>query len=143
MLMCSVVFVLAVNRKIMPILSSIASSPNSIVLAERIVDLDQDGRPERVVKIKNKNNISIQVYELLENRGTIYTGLAGQYDIQSSEDGFIFYKSVITNLAFADDNADGQVEIIVSFFDKNTKESSFMTLQWDKKQKTLRKMTKE
>ncbi|HBQ20672.1 MAG: hypothetical protein A2Z91_06735 [Deltaproteobacteria bacterium GWA2_38_16] len=135
----SCLVVLAANRKILPLISILSSSPKEIILAEKMIDLDGDKKSEKVIKLKKGNSLALQIYELKEDHGIISTQLTTQYEIPESEDSFIYYKTRVTNLAFIDSNQDNQQEIIVSFFDKKTKTSSFCTLLWNKDQKTLTK----
>lgn len=138
----SAMVVLAANDKIAPFFLTLARSAQSqeTILAEKLIDLDNDGQIEKVIKSKRKGTLSVRIYKLLAVRDTLRSELWGQYDLPASEEGFIYYKTAITNLAFADLNQDGRLEIIVSFFDKEARQSTYHALVWDPVQKTLRRL---
>ncbi|MBI3017982.1 MAG: hypothetical protein HYY62_08360 [Deltaproteobacteria bacterium] len=141
----SAMVVLAVNDKIAPVFLTLARSAQSkeTILAEKLIDLDNDGQFEKVIKTKRKGSLSVQVYRLLAVRDALHSELWGQYDLPASEEGFIYYKTAITNLAFSDINHDGRLEIIVSLFDREARKSTYHALAWDPVQKTLRRVKEE
>lgn len=141
----SAVVVLAANDKIAPFFLALARSAQvkEIILAEKLIDLDNDGQVEKVIKTKHKNSLSVRVYKLLAIRDALHSELWGQYDLPSSQEGFIYYKTAITNLAFSDLNQDGRLEIIVSLFDREARKSTYHALTWDPVQKTLRRLQEE
>ena len=141
----SAMVVLAVNDKIVPVFLTLARSAQSTetILAEKLIDLDNDGQVEKIIKTKRKGSLSVRVYKLLAVRDALHSELWGQYDLDSSEEGFIYYKTAITNLAFSDINQDGRLEIIVSLFDREARKSTYHALAWDPIQKTLRRLQEE
>ena len=141
----SAMVVLAVNDKIVPVFLTLARSAQSTetILAEKLIDLDSDGQVEKIIKTKRKGSLSVRVYKLLAVRDALHSELWGQYDLDSSEEGFIYYKTAITNLAFSDINQDGRLEIIVSLFDREARKSTYHALAWDPIQKTLRRLQEE
>ena len=141
----SAMVVLAVNDKIVPVFLTLARSAQSTetILAEKLIDLDNDGQVEKIIKTKRKGSLSVRVYKLLAVRDALHSELWGQYDFPTSEEGFIYYKTAITNLAFSDINQDGRLEIIVSLFDREARKSTYHALAWDPIQKTLRRLQEE
>ena len=141
----SAVVVLAANDKIAPFFLTLARSAQfkETLLAEKLIDLDHDGQVEKVIKTKQKSSLHVRVYKLLTVRDTLRSELWGQYDLAASEEGFIYYKTAITNLAFSDLNQDGRLEIIVSLFDREARKSTYHVLTWDPVQKTLRRLEEE
>src|SRR3990167_215119 len=131
--------VLAANQKITPLVAALTAHAQERILAEKLVDLDHDGQMEKVVKIKQDGKISVQIYHLYGFQDSVQSKLIAQYQFPTGEDGFIYDKQSITNLAFSDVNKNGQLEILVSFFDETTKESKVHTLAWDKNQNNLLK----
>ena len=49
-------------------------------------------------------------------------------------------KTNFSNLSFADVDYDGQLEILVSVFDKKSQKSELNILSWNKKEGTLEKI---
>lgn len=141
----SAMVVLAANDKIAPFFLTLARSAQfkETILAEKLIDLDSDGQFEKIIKIKRKGSLSVRVYKLLAVRDTLHSELWGQYDLPASEEGFIYYKTAITNLAFADINQDGRLEIIVSLFDREARKSTYHALEWNPVQKTLGRLKEE
>lgn len=141
----SAMVVLAANDKIAPFFLTLARSAQSkeTILAEKLIDLDSDGQLEKVIKTKRKGSLHVRVYRLLAVRETLNSELWGHYDLPASEEGFMYYKTAITNLAFADLNQDGRLEIIVSLFDREARKSTYHALAWDPVQKTLRRLKEE
>src|SRR3989338_1551495 len=141
----SVIVVLAANDKIAPFFLTLARSAQvkEILLAEKLINLDNDGQVEKVIKTKQKGSLHVRVYKLLAIRDSLHSELWGQYDLPASEEGFTYYKTAITNLAFSDLNQDGRLEIIVSLFDREARKSTYHVLTWDPVQKTLRRLEEE
>ncbi|MBI3019530.1 MAG: hypothetical protein HYY61_06555 [Deltaproteobacteria bacterium] len=141
----SAMVVLAANDNIAPFFLTLARSAQfkETILAEKLIDLDSDGQFEKVIKTKRKGSLSVRVYKLLAARDTLHSELWGQYDLPASEEGFIYYKTAITNLAFADLNQDGRLEIIVSFFDREARKSTYHALAWDSVQGILKRLKEE
>lgn len=135
--MVAVMGVLWVNRQLpfFPIFYDKAeATAEEGVVAEKKIDLDLDGRTEIVQKIHTKTDITVRI---LEEVRTKHSPPLAQFTFPLSEDGFIFLKTHFSNLGFADINDDGQLEILISVFEKKSKKNELKILQWNKKEKIL------
>jgi len=139
----SFILVLAANYKISNLFSKAEAPSQEVLLAVRMIDLDQDGQVEKIIKTQNKHVTKIQVYHLEGHYTDVTEKLVGEYQFPHSRESFIFFKTSITNLAFADTTGDGHKEIIVSYFDEASKKSNFYLLKWDKAKHELIRVEKE
>ena len=117
--------------------------PTTELLSEHLIDLDQDGHLEKVTRSKTEEGILIEIYQLIEKQEGIIQERVGSHKFPAGNEGFILFRTSITHIAFEDLDKNGQLEIIVSFFDKTTKKSSFCTLAWNKTSKKLDKVQRE
>ncbi len=108
------------------------------LVAEKKIDLDQDGRTEIIKKISTKTGITVRISEEIE---TTPSKPLAEYTFELGEESYIFLKTNFSNLNFADVNYDGQLEILVSVFDKKSQKSELNILSWNKKEGTLEKIS--
>lgn len=130
LVMIAVMGVLWVNRQ----LPKAQATAEEGVVAEKKIDLDLDGRTEIIQKIHTKTGITVRI---LEEVRTEHSPPLAQFTFPLSEDGFVFLKTHFSNLGFADINDDGQLEILISVFEKKSKKNDLKILQWNKKEKIL------
>lgn len=143
LVMIAVIGVLWINRQLpfFPIFYDKAqATPEEGVVAEKKIDLDLDGRTEIVQKIHTKAGLTVRI---LEEVRTEQSPPLAEQTFPLSEDGFIFLKTHFLNLGFADVNDDGQLEILVSVFKKDSQKNELKILQWNKKEKTLEQIGEE
>lgn len=76
----------------------------------------KDGTKIKVVKIKTKKGIFLEVYD---SSNTHHQPLITRIQVPNKKDGFFFYQGQMTNLALEDLDGDLKVEILVPGFDEN------------------------
>jgi len=136
----ALVLVLAVNNQLSVFAQKTKS--NERILSEKLVDLNTDGRLEKIVKIKRDNSIVVRVLELLKKGTTVIQVTSGEFVFANSDEGFVKLKQGLVSLTFEDVDHNGQKDILVSTFDKLRKKSLLHTLSW-KKQKRKLELIKE
>lgn len=137
----ALVGVLLINRQLpfFPLFYDKAqATPKERLVAEKKIDLDQDGRTEIVKKISTKTGITVRISEEIE---TTPSKPLAEYTFDLGEESYIFLKTNFSNLDFADVDYDGQLEILVSVFDKKSQKSELNILSWNKKEGTLKKIS--
>lgn len=76
----------------------------------------KDGTKIKVVKIKTKKGIFLEIYN---SSNTHHQPLMTRIKLPNKKDGFFFYQGQMTNLALEDLDGDFKVEILVPGFDEN------------------------
>jgi hypothetical protein len=140
--MAALVGVLLINRQLpfFPLFYDKAQAKDKErVVAEKKIDLDQDGRTEIIKKISTKTGITVRISEEIE---TTPSKPLAEYTFELGEESYVYLKTNFSNLNFADVNYDGQLEILVSVFDKKSQKSELNILSWNKKEGTLDPISK-
>lgn len=86
------------------------------VLSTARGDLMGNGTIFTVAKIKTRDSLSLEVYELLADGGT---RLTQRVILEDKRDGYFNFNGQATNLAIDDINQDGRPEILAPSFDQN------------------------
>lgn len=87
------------------------------VLAKVEGDLTGKGDLISVVKVKIRSELVLEVYALDPSRGE--TTLRSRVILPESKDGFFQFRGQPTNLALADTDGDGVLEIVAPTYDEN------------------------
>ncbi len=87
------------------------------ILAKAMGDLLGTGRAFTVLKVKNQDNINIEVYENDVASGKTF--FKGRAILPERRDGLFNYKGSATNLLLLDIDNDKALEIIAPSFDEN------------------------
>ena len=116
----SLVFALAMVAAIHPearteIRSSILTDYRKIVSSAR-ADLAGNGENYTIAKVKTRDSLFLEIYRN-ENSGE--TKLVEKIEIPEARDGYFNFNGSATNLALADIDDDGHIEILAPSFDKD------------------------
>jgi hypothetical protein len=85
------------------------------VLARATSDITGNGDRFTFIKVRDKKGLSIEVYnDKLEG-----FGLQSRLSLNESRDGFFDFRGQATNMALADIDNDGVLELLVPTFDEN------------------------
>jgi hypothetical protein len=79
-------------------------------------DLAGGGSHYKVAKIKTRDTLSLEVYQIL---GDGQQKLVEKIDMPDQKDGYFNFNGNATNLAIDDIDGDGKAEILAPSFDKN------------------------
>lgn len=90
--------------------------PSRKILSTATGDLLGDGKKIKVVKVKNGQDLFLEIYGI-ENDG-IYP-LMGRIQLPYSRDGYFQFRGEVTNLALDDVDGNNTLEILAPTFDDN------------------------
>lgn len=90
-------------------------SENREIIAKASGNLDALGPKVTVLKIKNKNSLSLEVYSTDESGAQILLAKIPLFEVR---DGYFMLQGNATNLAITDVDKDGNLEIVAPTYDE-------------------------